>query len=119
MLYDGGYYTKSHNLLILNSKTFEASITDGEYFYRLARVTEALKNYADAIHYYKLTISKGNPKKYYGCNAALQLGLIYETQQKYSEAKKYFNLCLEMDPAGYSNSLHQKAKSGLNRIGKR
>ncbi len=119
LLYDGGYYTKSHNLLILNSKTFEASITDGEYFYRLARVTEALKNYADAIHYYKLTISKGNPKKYYGCNAALQLGLIYETQQKYSEAKKYFNLCLEMDPAGYSNSLHQKAKSGLNRIGKR
>jgi Tetratricopeptide repeat len=119
LLYDGGYYAKSHNLLMMNSKKFEIVTFDGEYYYRLARVTEALKNYADAIEYYKLTISKGNPKKYYGCNAALQLGLIYETKKQYEEAKKYFNLCLKMDPAGYSNSLHQKAKSGLNRIGKK
>lgn len=116
LLYDGGYYSKSHNLLILHIKKFEHKNFDGEYYYRLARVTEALKNYSDAIIYYKLTISKGNPEKYFGCNAALQLGLIYETKQQYKDAKKYFNLCLDMDPAGYSNSLHQKAKSGLNRI---
>jgi len=119
LLYDGGYYNKSHNLLIMNSGKFEHKTNDGEYYYRLARVTEALKNYNDAIEYYKRTISKGNPQKYFGCNAALQLGLIYETQQKYLDAKNYFTLCLEMDPAGYSNSLHQKAKSGLNRIGKK
>ncbi len=119
LLYDGGYYNKSHSLLILNSKKFETKTIDGEYFYRLARVTEALKNYSDAIIYYKRTISKSNPHKYYGCNAALQLGLIYELQLNYKEAKVYFNLCLELDPAGYSNSLHQKAKSGLSRIGKK
>ncbi|MBC7884756.1 MAG: tetratricopeptide repeat protein [Saprospiraceae bacterium] len=119
LLYDGGYYTRSQNLLILQSEKFVQAIHDGEYYYRLARVTEALKNYHDAIDYYKLTIIKSDPGKYYACNAALQLGLIYEQQNKYTEAKKYFEKCLDLDPAGYSSSLHQKAKSGLDRIKKK
>ena len=44
LLYDGGYYTKAQNLLILHSKTFTHDINDGEYYYRLGRVTDALKN---------------------------------------------------------------------------
>ncbi|MFZ1748905.1 MAG: tetratricopeptide repeat protein [Saprospiraceae bacterium] len=116
LLYDGGYYAKCQNLLILNSDKFIKAIHDGEYYYRLARVTDALKNYTDALEFYDLTIIKSDPGKYYACSAALHAGLIYESSRKYELARQYFEKCLSLDPAGYSSSLHQKAKSGLSRI---
>jgi hypothetical protein len=116
LLFDGGYYAKAQNLLILNSEKFVKAIHDGEYYYRLARVTDALKNYTDALDYYDLTIIKSDPGKYYACSAALQAGLICEQQKKNSKAIAYFKKCLDLDPAGYTSSLHQKAKSGLNRM---
>jgi len=118
MLYDGGYYAKAHNLLTINSKNYTNSINDGEYYYRLARVTDALKNYTTALQYYDLTIIKGDPNKYYACSAALYAGLIYEEQKKYVKATQYFEKCLTLEPDGYSNSLHQKAKSAINRLQK-
>ena len=117
LLYDGGYYTKAQNLLILHSKSFIHDINDGEYYYRLGRVTDALKNYKDALEYYEMAIVKGDPDKYYGCSASLYAGLIYEEQKKFTKARQYFEKCLSLYPEGYSASLHQKAKSGLNRIG--
>ncbi len=116
LLFDGGYYTKAQNLLILHGEKFVKAIHDGEYYYRLARVTDALKNYKDALEYYDLTIIKSDPGKYYACSSALQAGLIYENQKKYQKAKSYFEKCLDLDPAGYTSSLHAKAKSGLNRL---
>ena len=50
------------------------------------------------------------------CNAALQIALIFEEQQKLKQAKKYFDLCLDISPKRYKTSLHQKANSGLDRI---
>lgn len=116
LLFDGGYHAKAQNLLILNGNKFVNSIHDGEYYYRLARVTDALKNYIDAIEYYELTIIKSDPGKYYACSAALQAGLICEQQNRYDKARYYFEKCLHLDPAGYTSSLHSKAKSGLNRL---
>lgn len=116
LLFDGGYYTKAHNILITNGNSFVNAIHDGEYFYRLARVTDALKNYTDALEYYDLTIIKSDPGKYYGCSAALNAGIIYENQKKYAKARQYYEKCLDLDPAGYTSSLHAKAKSGLTRI---
>ena len=119
LLFDGGYYTKAQNLLIIHSNKFVKAIHDGEYYYRLARVTDALKNYTDALEYYDLTIKKSDPGKYYACSAALQAGLICEQQIRYNKARYYFEKCLELDPSGYTSSLHAKAKSGLTRIKER
>jgi tetratricopeptide (TPR) repeat protein len=116
LLFDGGYYPKAQNLLIIHGEKFVNAIHDGEYYYRLARVSDALKNYVDAIEYYDLTIIKSDPVKYYGCSAALQAGLICEDQKKYERARTYFKKCLQLDPAGYTSSLHAKAKSGLQRL---
>jgi tetratricopeptide (TPR) repeat protein len=118
MLYDGGYYSKAQNLLILNGKFFINAIHDGEYYYRLGRVTDALKNYKDALEYYELTITSSDTDKYYACSAALNAGLIYEILKKDKLALTYFNKCLSLNPAGYSSSLHQKAKSGIDRVKK-
>ncbi len=116
LLFDGGYFTKAQNLLIINSNKFVNAIHDGEYYYRLARVMDALKNYHDALEYYDLTIIKSDPGKYYACSSSLQAGLICEQQKKYTKARQYFEKCTNLDPAGYTSSLHAKAKSGLTRI---
>lgn len=116
MLYDGGYYAKAQKLLVLNAKKYSGTIHDGEYYYRFGRVLDGLKNYLEALEYYDATIVKADPQKYYGCSAALYAGLICEEQKNYKKAKAYFQKCLDSDPGGYSSSLHQKAKSGIDRL---
>jgi len=120
LLFDGGYYIRAYNLLIHKAFLFidNNSKESLEFKYRMGRLSQELKNYPDAIDYYIATINEGEEmKSFMACNAALQIALIFEGQQKHGQAKKYFDLCLDISPKRYKNSLHQKAKSGLDRIG--
>ena len=121
LLYDGGYYEKAHTLLTKNAfKYIDNEKLSLEFNYRLARVSQALKNYPDAIKYFSNTVNNGADKRsYFACNAALQLAIIYEDQLMYDEAVNYYKICLKIKPSEYKNSLHQKAKTGLNRINKK
>ena len=118
LLYDGGYYQRAHNILVKNEHRFRYDENlNLEFYYRIGRVAQALNNFPDAIVYFSQTIDKGaNSKAYYACNAALQMGTIFEGQGDYKNAKKYFKKCLDMDPDNYKTGLHQKAKTGLDRI---
>lgn len=120
LLADGGYYSKAYNLLSKNAYRYHTNGTYGlEFSYRLARVCQYLKNYPEAIKYFNSTINNGlDDDSYFACNSALQLGLIYESIIEFEKAEKYFKLCLEMSPSDYKRSLHQKAKSGLDRVKK-
>jgi hypothetical protein len=42
--------------------------------------------------------------------------LIYEKQYDYKQAKIYFEKCLSLSDFDYERGIHQKAKSGLDRI---
>ena len=119
LLFDGGYYNRAYSLLILNAHKFvdEESKEGLEFNYRMGRLSQELKNFRDAIMYYIKTINEGERRKsFMACNAALQIAVIFEEQENFKQAKKYFNLCLDISPKRYKNSLHQKAKSGLDRI---
>jgi len=118
MLYDGGYYEKAHRLLTIKAHNFIVNgIYNLEFNYRLGRTAQALKNYPEAIKYLSNTINNGiDREEYYACNAALQIARIYENQKNLEKAKKYYQLCLTINPNEYKNSLHQKAKTGLERI---
>ena len=118
ILFDGGYYQKAYQILITSSDQFyNDKSLQLEYYYRLARITQALKNYPESIQYYHQAImADQNQDSYMSCNAALNLGIIYESQKDFVRAKRYFVHCLEMTPDEYQTSLHQKAKTGLNRI---
>ena len=118
LLFDGGYYQKAYQTLITNSELFyQDENLKLEYYYRLGRITQSLKNYPESIQYYFQTISADtNQTSYMSCNAALNLGIIYESQNDFKKAKKHFNQCISMSPDEYQQSLHQKAKTGLNRI---
>ena len=118
ILFDGGYYQKAYQKMITNSNIlFSNEQLQLEYYYRLARITQEIKNYPESIQYYYLAIaSDPNQSSYMSCNAALNLGIIYESQKDFTKARKHFTQCLEMTPDEYQQSLHQKAKTGLNRI---
>lgn len=116
LLFDGGYFKSADDLLTSKVKLYTNHPDEGEYYYRLARIKDALHDDVDAIRYYNLAISKSKSDKYYGCSAALNSGFIYEKNKQYKEANTSFNKCLMLNPEGYGNSLHQKAKLGLERV---
>lgn len=118
LLFDGGYYQQAYQQL--EHKTL-ADFTDEtsrlEYLYRLGRVFHGLERYDEAIEFYRKTIEKGREApQFYACNAALQTGLIYEARNDTARARKSYHLCLRIQPDEYKTELHQKAKSGLERL---
>jgi tetratricopeptide (TPR) repeat protein len=118
LLFDGGYYQEAKEMLMATPvDTYEQTRDRLEYAYRLGRINHALLDIPEAIHHYNYSIAFGiNAPYFYACNAALQCGTIYESLHELKEAKRYFDLCLSMNPEDYKTSLHQKAKAGLNRL---
>jgi tetratricopeptide (TPR) repeat protein len=118
LLFDGGLNESALQTIL--TKKVEDYASDSpyrlEYTYRLGRIYHKLKNYGMAVNNYQKTIDEGrNSTYYYACNAALQIGLIYEEQKNCNKAYDYYKLCLDISPEDYAYSLHQKAKTGMNR----
>lgn len=118
LLFDGGYYSKAEEIMIAkNENQFSTPEQKLEWSYRLGRILQMLKRYTESINYYDKTIKDGhNSRTYFPCNAALQLGLIYETLNKYAKAREFYNYCLSLNPDDHADALHTKAKVGLSRL---
>ncbi|MCA0234926.1 MAG: tetratricopeptide repeat protein [Bacteroidetes bacterium] len=117
LLFDAGYYQRAYDLL----KSAEADYKSNrklylEYTYRLGRITHKMGKSPEALRYYQQTLDQGaNEPWYFACNAALQMGLVYEEKRDYSSARNAFQRCLSLKPSDYSNSLHAQAKAGMSR----
>ena len=118
LLYDGGYYEKAQLELTSENKLSDYAGFFDEYYYRLARIESKLK-YLDeqVIAQYQKAFDLGKKSKnYYAPMSALQIGLIYEKQEKLNQAKIYFEKCLSLSDFDYERGIHQKAKVGLVRV---
>lgn len=117
LLNDGGMNKEA--LQLLNVKGIASFVKEEEklqFNYRYARINDDLHNDAEAVKYYLKTIEIGATRKeYFAARAALQIGEIYERQNKKTIAVSYFQMCLDMKDHEYKNSLDQKAKSGIAR----
>ena len=119
LLFDGGYYDKSREMLLRASKSFQQMSMNQrlEYNYRMGRVYHALDNYPEALNYYKKTWTDGlDSPLYYAANSALLAGEINELAQKTDEAIRLYKLCLSIQPEEYRLGIHAKARAGLNRL---
>jgi tetratricopeptide (TPR) repeat protein len=118
LYFDGGYFQKAFDFLkTKNEESFSDLSQKLEYSYRLGRILQMLKKPNDAIPYYDKTIQNGKSAKFYfACNAALQLGLIYESSGQKVKAREFYKYCLALNPDDHADALHAKAKSGLNRV---
>jgi hypothetical protein len=120
LLCDGGYYSKSIQALIERNATeaFKSKKEYLEFTYRLGRAYHGWEKYDEAIPYYEMTIRNGSEDKYYfAANSSLQMGMIYEQQKNYKKAEYYYRRSLWMKNDEYRNSIRQKAKAGLRRVG--
>jgi tetratricopeptide (TPR) repeat protein len=118
LLFDGGYYQRAYNVLILRiDEKMEQARHEIELYYFLGRTSHKLKKYDNALLYYQKAIELGQNKPwYFACRAALEIGNIYEIQSKNEAAKEAFKKCLTIKPEEQRFSLHQNAKAGLQRL---
>ncbi|MCB0429509.1 MAG: tetratricopeptide repeat protein [Flavobacteriales bacterium] len=122
LLFDGGYFNKSLQVLVAdgNARGFDTREERVEFVYRLARIHQELQHADKAKTYFDMTIRDGETLPlYYAANAALQLGMMYEKEGDLEEARKYYRKCISLKDHEYAQSLSQKAKAGLNRVGEK
>ena len=120
LLCDGGYYKEAIDLMAGHKmQEFKTKKDQVEFVYRAGRIYHDWGFADKAIPYYNAAIEYGGDlPQYYACNAALNLGLIYEQKKDKQQAEKFFKLCINSKNADYKNSLEQKAKTGLERLKK-
>lgn len=118
LLFDGGYYQRAYDLLKSAAPDYAPDRRKNlEYTYRLGRITHKMGKTDEATRLYTRTVDSGAKDPwYFACNAALQLGLLYEEKKDVKNARDAFNRCLGMKPEEYASSLHAQAKAGLGRL---
>lgn len=116
LLFDGGYYQRAWDLLREAGGAYSGKQAL-EYGYRLGRIAHELGKTEQAERLYTQTIEAGAKEPaYFACNAALQLGMLYEMRGDSAKAAAAYRRCLELKPEEYRAGLHAKAKAGLERI---
>lgn len=119
LLYDGGYYTKA--LAVLKDRSvneFTLERDKIEYYYRLGRIYDAMNEDDNALRYYQNTINIGKTSKYhYAATSAVKMGQIYEARKDNAHAQNAYDLVFDMKNTQFKNSVEQKAKEGLKRVG--
>ncbi len=115
LLFDGGYYERArHELDGFKPSDKKAEI---EYSYRLGRIYHNWGKIGEAISFYKETINDGEKLPYYfAANSSLQLGIIYEQRNDFTQSRLYYSKVLDMNFDEYQFSISNKAQAGLNRI---
>ncbi|MEQ8361096.1 MAG: tetratricopeptide repeat protein [Cytophagales bacterium] len=116
LLFDGGYFEEARNQIQLyalsSKKDLEHEI---EYYYRLARIEQSLKNFELCIPAFKKCIEiQGDASFYFAPNSCLQLGHIYSSKGEKEKAVFYYNQALEYRKYPYSQSIEHQSKSALN-----
>ena len=88
-----------------------------EYGYRLGRLKQGAGYNEEAILNLSETYTKGlSTSSFMVCNAALQVGLIYEKMREIKLAETWLKRALAHRPDSYKNSLHSKARTALKRM---
>jgi tetratricopeptide (TPR) repeat protein len=118
LFFDGGYFRKGYQLLSDQPADHFTGAHELEYYYRMGRLLHGMERYTEALRYYQAALDKGSESPlFYACNAALQMGVVHESQGQYLKARKSYEHCLSLKPEEYRVGLHQKAKAGLTRLG--
>ncbi len=118
ILFDGAYSKRALEIIEnIDYTSLSSSYTQTEYYYRLGRIYDDLKQTQKAVNNYVKTIEMGAKlPTFYAANASLKLGRIYEEKKDVVKAEKYYHQCLNFDEHEYKNSIDAEAKAGLNRL---
>jgi tetratricopeptide (TPR) repeat protein len=119
LLSDGGSYERA--LSQLSEKTtedFKNLMYKIEFNYRMGRIYDLTSKDDLALKYYQKAIDLGKEEPYsFASNAALRSGMIYEKNKNKIRSKQYYNVAINMKDHDYENSIENRAKEGLKRLG--
>lgn len=118
LLSDGGYYSRSQEVLAELKETELRLVKDRtEYHYRMGRNQEELGKLDAALENYQQAINYGrNLKAHFAANSALLMGKIYMKKKNFTEAKASFNTAIGMKGHLYENSIESAARDSLKRL---
>jgi tetratricopeptide (TPR) repeat protein len=116
LLHDGGQFDQSNQTISTNNLRLRDSYDAAEFWYRLGRNCQGLKQDDQALTYLKKSIEIGKKlKEYFAASAAFQCGLIYEQRQD-RQAELYYKMVLSFPDHPYKKSLDAKAGASLKRL---
>lgn len=119
LLFDGGNYEKA--LSQISGKTtedFKNLMYKIEFNYRMGRIYDLTSKDELALKYYQAAIELGKNEPYsFASNSALRSGIICERNKNKVRAKQYYNAAINMKDHDYENSIENRAKEGLKRLG--
>ncbi|MDO6391327.1 DUF3808 domain-containing protein [Pontibacter sp. BT731] len=118
--YDGGYYEEALQVMSQISLTPETSPAErAEYYYRKARINHGMHNLPQAKRNYEQAIAASqHTSLYFAPYAALQLGYLYQDEQKPQLARQWYTKALAYKGHPYKNSIDGKAKLALQTLKK-
>ena len=116
---DGGYYQEAERIFsTITSMDLLIRKDQAEYYYRKARLAHKMNKPEATEHYLETIRMTGADNWYFAPNACLQLGYIYQSQNKVKEAQEYFQRALSYRRHEYKNSIDSKARSALAQLGR-
>lgn len=114
---DGGYFELAKGILRGMDQTKFTPKDLCEYHYRAGRLNHKTNQLQTAKECYEKTIaSQGDKSWYFAPNAALQLAIIYLTEQRTDDARKALKQLDAYKGYPYESSIRQHAKSLLDSI---
>lgn len=115
MLFDGGYYDRAlDTLLVFEPYFIEDKI---EYYYRLGRIYQEQGRTAKALTAYEKILSdEYGIEDYYVPSAYLNAAYIEEENGNKEAAESHYNNCMKFKNHAYKNAFQQKAKAGIKRL---
>jgi predicted negative regulator of RcsB-dependent stress response len=117
LLFDGGYYERALRELEPVRLLSLSDRDQREFHYRLGRIHQSLNHPDAAINALSRAWQTGrNHDDHFACAAALQLGHIYADAGKATEARLWYERCLDERPSDHRYGLHQKARTGLRMV---
>ncbi|MCC6817050.1 MAG: tetratricopeptide repeat protein [Saprospiraceae bacterium] len=117
LLFDGSHFKRAYHLLSNSTENYYNTENYPEFCYRMGRICQNLGNYGESISYFNDVIaSDPNHKNYMSSFSLLNKAYILEKNGEKSAACQIFYEILDKKPDQFRKSLHQKAKSGIQRL---
>ncbi len=109
LFFDGGYYKQAQHVLSRIDKALLPGYYLADYYYRYARVCQALNKTSEAFLNYKQVVSLcGDDKRYIGPYSALELAKICLARGAGVKASQYLDMAKTLNTGQYKNDISNK-----------
>ena len=106
LLYDGGYYSAAMHIINQTDCSLLSKYYQAEFYYRSARIFQAIGRTEEAITQYKATVALCKAdERYIGPYAAIELVKYYTMNDHIEEAIEYLDSAVQLNTGQYKSDI--------------